>query len=187
MAVLDFQSEALVRLRTRVAALGEANSDLLAYARGHAGAVQQIHAAALAAMDATDFEHLIHVVTQDWVDILRIDAVGLGLTTSGQGIRASASGVQFVDPEQVELWCHLLPVGQARSVKHGSPVFGPAADLIRSEALIALKPTPPAPTGIIALGSRAPHNFGDYHGNELLAFLGDVVSRMIARWMQIEP
>ena len=157
MAVLDFQSEALVRLRTRVAVLGEANNDLLAYARGHAG------------------------------DILRIDAVGLGLTTSGQGIRASASGVQFIDPEQVELWCHLLPVGQARNVKHGSPVFGPAADLIRSEALIALRPTPPAPTGIIALGSRTPHNFGDYHGNELLAFLGDVVSRMIARWMQIEP
>ena len=93
-------------------------------------------------------------------------------TASARVFSGSGCGVQFIDPEQVELWCHLLPVGQARGVKYGSPVFGPAADLIRSEALIALRPTPPAPTGIIALGSRAPHNFGDYHGNELLAFLG---------------
>lgn len=187
MKVVDFQSEALLRLRTRVAALGEANSDLLAYARGHSGAVQQIHAAALAALDAQSFEHLLHVITQDWVDILRVDAVGIGLTTHGQGIRAGGQGLQFVDPEQVELWCHLLPVGQVRSVAHGSPVFGPAAPLIRAEALIALKPEPPLPSGIMALGSREIHAFGDHHGSELLGFLGDVVSRMIARWMLIKP
>jgi hypothetical protein len=187
MKVVDFQTEALLRLRTRVAALGEANNDLLAYARGHSGAVQQIHAAALAAMDATCFEHLLHVVTQDWVDILRVDAVGVGLMTHGQGIRAGANGLQFVDPEQVELWCHLLPVGQVRSVPHGSPVFGPAAPLIRAEALIALRPQPPSPAGILALGSREAHAFGDHHGSELLGFLGGVVSRMIARWMLTPP
>ena len=187
MKVVDFQSEALVRLRTRVAALGEANSDLLAYARGHSGAVQQIHAAALAALDATGFEHLLHVVTQDWAQILRVDAVGIGLTTQGQGIRAGAQGLQFIDPEQVELWCHLLPVGQVRSVNHGSPVFGLAAPLIRAEAMIALHLEPPLPGGILALGSRESHAFGDHHGSELLGFLGQVVSRMIARWLLIEP
>lgn len=187
MKVVDFQSEALLRLRTRVAVLGEANNDLLAFARGHSGAVQQIHAAVLAALDATSFEHLVHVVTQDWTQILRVDAVGLGLMTGSQGIRAGGQGLQFVDSEQVELWCHLLPVGQVRTVSHGSPVFGPAAPLIRAEALIALKPTPPLPTGILALGSREVHAFGDHHGTELLGFLGEVVSRMIARWMLIEP
>lgn len=187
MKVVSFQTEALVRLRTRVAALGEANSDLLAFARGHTGAVQQIHAAALAALDSESFEHLLHVVTQDWADILRVDAIGMGLMTHGQGVRAGPAGLQFVDPEQIELWCHLLPVGQVRSVPHGSPVFGPAAPLIRAEALIALRPEPPLPAGILALGSRRAHAFGDHHGSELLGFLGDVVSRMIARWMLTPP
>src|SRR3546814_7777871 len=103
MNVVDFHSEALIRLKTRVAALGEANSDLIAFARGHRGAVQQIHAAALAALDATSFEHLVHVVTRGWPGILRVDVVALALATNGQGIRAGAQGLQRSEEHTSEL------------------------------------------------------------------------------------
>ncbi len=187
MSIIDFESMAIAKLQQRVAVLGEVNSDLLAFAQGHSGAVEQIHSATIAALDATGLEQLIHVVTRDWVEILRVDAVCLGLATDNQGIRASAQGLQFIDPEQVELWSNLLPVGQVRTVKQGSPVFGEEAVNIRSEALIAVKPVSPLPSGILALGCKEPHAFNEHHGTELLAFLGAVVSRMMTRWMLNQP
>jgi hypothetical protein len=181
MTVVDFQTEALGRLRARVAQLGEANSDLVAFARSHTGAVQQIHAAALAAMDADSFDHLVHVILDDWVDILRVDAIGLGLV----GHRPANGGTRVVavDAVQVDLWRHLLPLGQLRTVRQGATLFGPVAPLVRAEALIAVDPAAASPGGMLALGSRQPHAFGDHYSGELLGFLGRVVSRMIARWM----
>src|SRR3546814_3335948 len=73
--VVNFRDNALIELRGRVAALGEANADLVAFARGHSGAVAQIHAAALSALDAEGLDHLIHIITQDWPDSLGLDAV----------------------------------------------------------------------------------------------------------------
>src|SRR3546814_6954921 len=68
--VISFRDNALIELREKVAALDEANADLVAFARGHSGAVSQIHAAALSALDAEGLDHLIHIVTQDWPDSL---------------------------------------------------------------------------------------------------------------------
>src|SRR3712207_7012331 len=48
--------------------------------------------------DAEDLDHLIHVVTQDWVDILGVDAVALALVAGDDAIRASAHGMQLMDP-----------------------------------------------------------------------------------------
>ena len=75
--LLSFEDHALARLRERVAAAEEAREDLLAFARGQSGAVAAIHQAVLAALDATDFDHLLHVVVQEWPLILGLDAVDL--------------------------------------------------------------------------------------------------------------
>jgi hypothetical protein len=179
--VVEFEPYALARLRTRVAELDEANADLLAYARGHVGAAAQIHAAALAAMEADGFDHLIHVVTEDWVDILGVDAVALALSTETEAVRAGPTGLQMIDPALLR---PLIagPAVTLRSVARGAAVFGPAAALIQSEALIRLMPHGEVPAGVLALGARKPHNFEGLHGSELLGFLGSTVTRMIARW-----
>lgn len=179
--VVDFEPHALARLRTRVAELDEANADLLAYARGHVGAAAQIHIAALAAMEADGFEHLIHVVTQDWVDILGLDAVALALATETEAVRAGPHGLQMIDPALLKPLIAGPPV-LLRAVNRGAPVFGPAAELIRSEALVRLSPHGEVPAGVLALGARKPHNFDGLHGSELLGFLGATVTRMVARW-----
>lgn len=185
--VIDFQESAIGRLRARVAQLDEVNADLLAYARGHAGAVAQIHAAALAAIDAEGLDHLIHIVTQDWVDILGVDAVALALATGPQAIRAGAHGLQFIDAAELRPLIEQGPPVALCAVAKGAAVFGPAAELIRSEALIRLDPPAPLPQGVLALGARRTHNFEGGHGGELLVFLGQVVSRMIARWLWATP
>jgi zinc transporter ZupT len=63
----------------------EANQDLIAFARGHSGAVASIHEAVLAAVEAEGFDHLIHVVTQDWPQILGLDAVAVALYVGDRG------------------------------------------------------------------------------------------------------
>src|SRR3546814_12649101 len=93
--VINFEDRAVAHLQARVAAAEEANQDLIAFARGHSGAVASIHAAVLAAVEAEGFDHLIHIVTQEWPQILGLDAVAVALFVGDKGMRADASGMQF--------------------------------------------------------------------------------------------
>jgi hypothetical protein len=86
--VIPFEERALVHLRRRLGAAEEANQDLIAFARGHSGAVTSIHEAVIAAIEAESIEALFHVVTQEWPLILGIDAVALSLIVADQGFRA---------------------------------------------------------------------------------------------------
>lgn len=181
--VISFEDHAVAQLRARVAAAEEANQDLIAFARGHSGAVASIHEAALAAVDAEGFDHLIHIVTQDWPQILGLDAVAVGLSAGDHGLRADASGMQFVDPRLIERAIGGFNGVVLRSVDRGHPLFGPACELIRAEALIALESSPPLPRGLLALGQRAAQGFETRQGSELLLFLGRVLSRCMARWL----
>src|SRR4051812_32107773 len=97
--VIPFEERAVAHLRQRLGAVEEANEDLIAFARGHSGAVASIHQAVLAAIDAESVEGLLHVVTQEWPLILGIDAVAVSLIIGSQGFRADGSGVQLVDPQ----------------------------------------------------------------------------------------
>src|SRR5947207_15735378 len=100
--VIPFEERAVAHLRERLGAVEEANQDLIAFARGHSGAVASIHAAVLAAIEAEGLDHLLHVVTQEWPQILGLDAVAVALFAGEMGVRADASGLQFVDPRLIE-------------------------------------------------------------------------------------
>ena len=96
--VIQFEERAVAHLRQRLGAAEEANADLIAFARGHSGAVSAIHSAVLAALEAENIEGLFHIVTQDWPLILGIDAVALALIIGDRGFRADGNGVELVDP-----------------------------------------------------------------------------------------
>src|SRR6266496_113068 len=97
--VIPFEERAVAHLRDRLGAAEEANQDLIAFARGHSGAVASIHSAVLAAIDAEGMDGLLHVITQEWPLILGIDAVALSLIVGDRGFRADGSGVQTIDPQ----------------------------------------------------------------------------------------
>ncbi len=181
--VISFEDRALAHLRARVAAAEEANQDLIAFARGHSGAVASIHAAVLAAIEAEGLDHLIHIVTQEWPQILGLDAVAVALFVGDKGVRADASGLQFVDPRVIERSVEGLEGVVLRGCERGHPLFGPACELIRAEALIRLASEPPLPNGVLALGQRGAQHFDTRHGSELLIFLGRVLTRCMARWL----
>jgi uncharacterized protein YigA (DUF484 family) len=181
--VINFEDRAVARLQARVAAAEEANQDLIAFARGHSGAVASIHEAVLAAIEAEGLDHLIHIVTQEWPQILGLDAVAVALFVGGKGMRADASGLQFVDARLIERSLAGLEGVVLRGVTRGHPLFGPACDLIRAEALVRLDGEPPLPSGLLALGQRAAQGFETRHGSELLVFLGRVLTRSMGRWL----
>ncbi|SNS32739.1 hypothetical protein SAMN06295912_104150 [Sphingomonas laterariae] len=181
--LVDFEGHAMASLRRRVAEVEEANQDLIAFARGHSGAVAAIHQAVLAALDAEGLDHLIHIITQTWPHMLGLDAISLALFVEDRAMRADASGMQFVERRMIERSIADIDGVMLRGVERGHPLFGPASDLIRAEALIRLNGAPPLPSGLLALGQRQPQGFDTRHGSELLLFLGAVVSRMIGRWL----
>ena len=152
--VISFENHALANLRARVAAAEEANQDLIAFARGHSGAVASIHEAVLAAVETEGLDHLLHVVTQEWPQILGLDAVAVALFAGETGVRADASGLQFVDARLIEKSVREFDGVLLRGVERGHPLFGPACELIRAEALIRLTSEPPLPSGLLALGQR---------------------------------
>ena len=183
--VIPFEERAVAHLRRRLGAVEEANQDLIAFARGHSGAVASIHEAVIAAIEADSIEALFHVVTQEWPLILGIDAVALSLIVGKQGFRADGGGVQEVDPALLRREIGRVNGVQMRTVKRGHPLFGPACDLIRAQALVRIDCDPPLPSGLLVLGQRAELKLDARHGSELLMFLGKSLAAMIRKWLTI--
>src|SRR4051812_36863106 len=181
--VIPFEERAVAHLRQRLGAIEEANEDLIAFARGHSGAVASIHSAVLAAIEAEGVEALLHVVTQEWPLILRIDAVALSLIIGDRGFRADGSGIQLVEPEILRRAIDGIDGVEMRTVERGHPLFGPACQLIRAEALIRIDSEPPLPTGLLVLGQREALSLDARHGSELLLFLGRSLAAMIRKWL----
>ncbi|HEX5258249.1 MAG TPA: DUF484 domain-containing protein [Sphingomicrobium sp.] len=185
--VIPFEERAVAHLRDRLGEAQEANEDLIAFARGHSGAVASIHDAVLAAIESDGVEGLLHVVTQEWPLILGIDAVALSLIVGDKGFRADGSGVQLVDPSILRRAIDKIDGVEMRKVGRGHPLFGPACDLIRAEALIRIECEPPLPSGLLALGQRAELSLDARHGSELLMFLGRALAAMIRKWLTHPP
>jgi uncharacterized protein len=183
--VIPFEERAVAHLRQRLGAAEEANQDLIAFARGHSGAVASIHNAVLAAIEADGMDGLFHVVTQEWPLILGIDSVAFSLIVANQGFRADGGGVQMVDPAILKRAIEQVDGVEMRTVKRGHPLFGPACDLIRAEALIRIDCEPPLPCGLLALGQRAELSLDARHGSELLMFLGRGLAAMIRKWLTL--
>jgi uncharacterized protein YigA (DUF484 family) len=180
--VIQFEEQAVARLRERLGEAQEANEDLVAFARGHSDAVASINSAVLEAIEAPTVEGLLDVITGRWPQILGIDFVAVALSVGGRGFRADWNGIERVEPAFVDRIMAGLPQVEVRSVDSGHPLFGiPAAREIRAQALIRIDGPEPYPTGLIALGQRAELATHSNHGSQLLLFLGHVVAAAIRR------
>ena len=72
--VIQFEERAVAHLRQRLGAAEEANQDLIAFARGHSGAVSAIHEAVLAAIDSEGVE--VQILRQNPLQIAEIELHG---------------------------------------------------------------------------------------------------------------
>ena len=180
--VVQFEEQAVARLRERLGAIEEANEDLIAFARGHSDAVASINAAVLHAIEAPSIDALLAAITRDWPDILGIDCVAVALIVGDRAFRADPETIERVEPAFVERMLRSLGPVEVRSVEAGHALFGSAASVsVRAEALIRIDGPPPYPRGLLALGQWEELAADSSHGSALLLFLGQVVAATIRR------
>jgi uncharacterized protein YigA (DUF484 family) len=64
-------------------------------------------------------------------------------------------------------------------------LFGSAAGLVRSQALLRLRVSENTPAGLLCIGTRKPDKFHPGQGTELLCFLARALEITIAAWLDL--
>ena len=184
--VLDFQHFMLERLRGDLARLQDEQKNLIATSRGNLASQCRVHKAVLTMLRAPSFEHLLQVVTTDLAVLIDVDVITLGVETSASPtVRLPLPGIHLLRSGTVDRL-----VGPSRDVLlcadiHGDPaLFGEAAGLVRSQALLRLSFSRSAPVGLMCLGARTPDTFQPGFGTELLGFLARSLEITIAQWLE---
>lgn len=180
--VIQFEERAVASLRDQLAAATSARAELVAYARGHSGAVATIHGAVMAALEADSFDALLAVVTRDWPGLLGLDSVALALVVGGRGFRIDRDGIEHLEPALIERALGGIEAVALRGVGRGHPLFGAAAPAIRAEALIGIDGAAPFPRGVLLLGQAGAGATASDEGAQLLEFLGASLGAMLRRW-----
>ncbi|MGC5204424.1 DUF484 family protein, partial [Klebsiella pneumoniae] len=70
---------------------------------------------------------------------------------------------------------------------HTDVLYGPAASLVQSDALVRLEFSAAAPIGLLALGARETGKFHAGQGTELLSFFAKALARLIRQWLDLPP
>jgi uncharacterized protein YigA (DUF484 family) len=184
--VLDFQHFMLERLRHDLARLQNERKSLIATSRGNLASQCRVHKAVLAILRAPSFEHLLQVVTTDLAVLIDVDIITLGVETSASptarlplhGIHLLRSGTvdKLLGPSRDVLLC--------ADVQGDAALFGEAAGLVRSQALLRLSFSRSAPVGLMCLGARTADTFQPGLGTELLGFLARSLEITIAQWLE---
>jgi len=164
----------------------EQQRELIEASRTNLNGQGRIHAAALLLLDAESFEQLIQTITTDLAVLLDLDVACLIIESGDRDLPGTeAAGVRVVKAGSIDAWLGRREVVLDGNVYGDSSIFGGAAGLVRSEALIRLHISGDAPPGMLAFGSREPALFQQGHGTELISFLARVVERCIRSWLDL--
>ncbi len=185
--VVDLQHFMVERLRQDVAKLRANQDEIIANSRDNLGTQERIHKAVLAMLEAETFEEFIDIITGDLVLLLEVDVVCLCIErTEGYNRRPKLDGLELLEQGAVD---RIMGKGRQvllRDEAVGDPeVFGGAAELVRSDALLRLKPSKAAPNALLAFGTRHPGYFHPGQGTELLSFLGRIIEFGIRSWLDL--
>jgi uncharacterized protein len=184
--VVDFQQFMLERLRLDLGRLRDEQQSLIAMSRSNLASQCRVHKAILTMLKALSFEHLLQIVTTDLAVLIDVDVVTLGVeSTAARTTRLPVHGIhllragmveQLLGPERDALLC--------TDIKGDPALFGGAAGLVRSQALLRLSFGRSGPVGLMCIGTRKADTFCPGLGTELLSFLARAVEITIAQWLE---
>ena len=183
--VFDFQHFHVERLRQDVTRLTLENRTLIAAGRGTLASQGRVHKAVVAILGAGSFEQLLQTITTDLAVLLDVDIVTIGVESAGPPAgRLSMQGIHLLQAGAIEA---LLGPERTLLLRDDQPgetvLFGAAAGLVRSQALLRLGFGRGAPLGLLCIGTRQPGRFHPGLGTELLTFLARVISITISQWL----
>ena len=183
--VVDFQHFLYERQRREINRINLEYRNLIAVSRGNLASQTRVHKAALAVLAAPSFGQLLQTVTVDLAVLLDVDVVTIAVENiAGVAPRLNTHGVQLLEAGTVD-----EQLGPDKAVVYeadvaGDPeLFGGAAGLVRSQALLRLRFGRETPSGLLCIGTRKPGRFHPGLGTELLGFLGRVVGISIGLWL----
>jgi uncharacterized protein YigA (DUF484 family) len=184
--VVDMQLFMIQRLQKTVNELRSDQGDLLAATRLNRSNVARIHAAVLALYGPGAMNDLVELIKTDLPNILEVDVVAICVEAADHhtGPLPASGGVAVVEPGTVE---GLLGLGREVALLDGPDrnrvMFGGAATLVKSCALVRLQVAGPSRPALLALGSRDEARFEPGQSTELLAFLGQALGRRLREWL----
>ncbi|WP_025896894.1 DUF484 family protein [Sneathiella glossodoripedis] len=182
--VVNMQSFLVERLQKQVAALKEIQAGLLSAARANLQTQQMVHKSVQAILSATSVSHFVHILTQDLPEYLDVDVVTLCVEDGSIPLPAM-TGLQRLKSGNINKanWA-ANDILMRPSAPKSKAVFGPAKDLVASDALIRLHvPLLNAPA-MLAIGSREIGHFHNDQGTELLSFLANCVQSLLQMWLE---
>lgn len=183
--ISDFQRFQVERLQQILSDLGSHQDKLIDATRSNLSSQERIHQAALTILDAEDLSELVHRVKRDWPITLGVDAVAIGMELAMGSAPATAPGntsdIIHLTPGWID---RLLGDGEAvilrgPDVTDARMLFGPAAPLIKAQALVRLHPGEGGPAGLLAFGTRDDDGFYTGQGTKLIRFLGAILERCL--------
>ena len=183
--VFDFQHFLLERLRGDLQRANTEHRTLIAASRGNLASQSRVHKAVLAILAAGSFEQLLQTVTTDLAVLLDVDIVTIGVEASASPSgRLSLHGIRLLKPGAIDA---LLGAERNLLLLADQPgetvLFGGAAGLVRSQALLRLGFSRGIPLGLLCIGTRQPGRFHPGIGTELLSFLARVLAITISQWL----
>lgn len=185
--VVDLQQFMIERLRAEVARLKKNQRVLIGANRAHRIRQSRINEAVIDLLTARTFEEVIQTLTTDLSLRLDVDAVALCVETEEPNVPGvTRGGVRILRPGTID-----AVMGASNDVVLGASaagdrrIFRQAAGLVQSDALLRLRISPLAPTGLLALGSRDVAHFQDGESTELLDFLARVVEATLRTWLNL--
>lgn len=190
--VIDFQYYAIDNLRKTARKMKDRFNGLVTSARDNMSVQQQVQKAILSLIGTRNLEELLEVLTTDLVTWFNVDVVRLAIESDMAGIydtyyhEENYSGICFVpngtaNAAMLGEEVRLIPDTQGEPPIGFEMIFADCSNLVRSCALVKLELPSVGRPAILAFGVRTTDQFHPHQGGELLAFLGEVMSKMLDR------
>ena len=183
--VHDFQHFQIERLRRELARVNLEHRTLITASRGNLASQGRTHKAAIAILAASSFEQLLQTVTTDLAVLLDVDVVTIGVeSTAAPAGRLGLHGIQLLKAGTIDALLGPERNVLLRADMPGDPaLFGGAAGLVRSQALLRLGFGRGSPAGLLCIGTRQAERFHPGLSTELLTFLARVIGITISQWL----
>lgn len=183
--VVNFQQLMLQKLRIEKKRAEDRQRLLIDSARSNLTVQARVHAAIIRLAETRNLEELVDIISNELALMLEVDVIAVLIEArTGEERHIPSHGIRTVDPRFIDN--HLGPDRDSLLEANitGDPrLFGPAARLVKSQALLRLHIAQNVPDGLLAFGSRDPLLFSDSQGTELVSFLTDVIERLLRRFM----
>ncbi|MEM9432478.1 MAG: DUF484 family protein [Pseudomonadota bacterium] len=188
--IVDLRGIAMERLESRLDRLEDTHRSVIAAAYENLAGTNLIHNAVLKLLDPTDFTSFLDILSDELPACLRVAYLRLILESHDSTETVGYESVlSIVEPGTIEAYVTggrgstVRPVTLRQVAQAPEDVYGPAAQFVRSEALLTLDLGPGRLPGLLVMASEDPHQFKPSQGTDLLTFFGGAFERSIRRWL----